>query len=362
MPRIAAINQDRGIAPHRNKGAAVHLVAMRDAFARQGCEVVAFDQPNNDALVSALSSGGAQQTFDLVYERYALGKDTGARFAQQAGIPLVLEVNTPLADEQERFRGTAETDAERTSDNFLFSQAYCVVAVSNAVAEYACSRGAHPDAVMVCPNGIDTRRFNLQVDGTAVRREHIPDGDFVIGFHGRLRPWHGFPQLVSAVSNLVAQGLPVHLLVVGEGEFDDLARLPKEHFTRIGWQPHVSMPNFVAAFDVLPLTYQPDVPCYFSPLKLMEAMACGVVPVVPDLNDLAQVIEHGRTGFVYRPGDTRGMENLLAKLILNRGKRISIGRQAGRIAMAYSWDGIAAAVLDRVSHDGEVRVLRSTGR
>ncbi len=358
MPTIAAINQDRGISPHRNKGAAVHLIAMRDAFTRLGCEVIAFDLPDDAALVSALSSGPVQCAFDLVYERYALGKATGARFAQESGIPLVVEINTPLADEQERFRGTAETDAQRESDNFLFRQANCVVAVSSAVAEYACARGAHPDAVIVCPNGIDTQHFNLQVDGGAVRREHVPDGAFVIGFHGRLRPWHGFEQLVSSVSNLLEQSLPVHLLVVGEGEFESLGQLPEKHFTRVGWQPHTSMPEFVAAFDALPLTYQPDVPCYFSPLKLMEAMACGVVPIVPDLGDLARVIDHGRTGYVYHPGDTSGMEDLLAQLILNPGKRISIGRRAGKIAMAYSWEDIAATVLDRVTQDSKARSRR----
>ncbi len=349
MLRIAAVNQDRGIAPHLNKGAAVHLVAMRDAFARLGCDVVAFDQPDGVALVAALSSRQVQQPFDLVYERYALGKATGARFAQVSDIPLVLEVNSPLAEEQARFRGKVETDADRENDNFVFRQASCVVAVSSIVAEYACVRGAHPDVVMVCPNGINTRSFNLQVDGSEARRELVPDGAFVIGFHGRLRPWHGFSQLVSAVSNLLAQGLPVHLLVVGEGKFKALDILPEKHFTRVGWQPHARMPEFVAAFDALPLTYQPDIPCYFSPLKLMEAMACGVVPIVPDLGDLARVVEHGKTGYVYRPGDASDMENLLGQLVRDPGQRNSIGRCASEAAKAFSWEGIAEKVLDRMS-------------
>lgn len=359
MTRIAAVNQDAGITPDRSKGAAVHLVAMRDAFARLGCDVVAFDQPDDAVLESALLSGRARRPFDLVYERYALGKATAARFAQESGIPLVLEVNALLADEQERFRGAAETDVDRECDEFLFRQADCVVAVSSAIAEYACTKGADPDAVMVCPNGIDTRRFNLQVDGGAVRSEHIPAGAFVIGFHGRLRAWHGFGHLVSAVSRLLAQDLPVHLLVVGEGESEALGRLPDKHFTRVGWQQHARMPGFVAAFDALPLTYQPDGPCYFSPLKLMEAMACGVVPVVPDLGDLARVVDHGRTGYLYRPGDTSGMADLLARLILDPGKRNSIGRRAAESATAYSWDGIAATVLDRVTRNGRVGNRRS---
>ncbi len=362
MPRVAAINQDRGITPDRNKGAAVHLVAMRHAFARLDCDVVAFDEPDDAALVSALSQASAQQPFDLVYERYALGKATGARFAKDSDIPFVLEINSPLAYEQQRFRHDAETPAQRGADSFLFKQADCVVAVSNAVADYANYRGARPDAVMVCPNGVDVQRFNLQVSGDAVRREYIPDGAFVIGFHGRLRPWHGFEQLVLTVSNLLLRELPVHLLVVGEGDFDSLAELPDEHFTRVEWQPHGRVPEFVAAFDALPLTYQPDAPFYFSPLKLMEAMACGAVPIVPDLGDLPHSIDHGKTGFVYRAGDSGALEELLATLVVNDDKRQAVGRRAGEFAMAHSWDSIAASVLQRVSNGRQTRSRGSAQR
>lgn len=362
MAKIAAINQDHGIAPSRNKGAAVHLVAMRNAFTRLGCDVVAFDEPDDAVLRSALSQGGASQPFDLVYERYALGSATGAEFARASGIPFVLEINAPLAEEQHRFRGKAETKSQRESDNFLFKQADCVVAVSSAVAEYACARGASPDAVIVCPNGVDAQRFNLRVDGAAVRREYVPDDAFVIGFHGRLRPWHGFERLVLVVSNLLARNLPVHLLVVGDGEFDALAELPDKHFTRVDWQPHAKVPQFVAAFDALALTYHADAPFYYSPLKLMEAMACGVVPLVPDLGDLSRLIAHGKNGYVYRAGDCNGLEKLLAELVVDHDKRHAIGRCAGEFAMAHSWNSIAANVLGRVCNDNQSRSHGSVRR
>lgn len=362
MAKIAAINQDRGIAPSRNKGAAVHLVAMRDAFSRLDCDVVAFDEPDDAALLSALSQGGATQPFDLVYERYALGSATGAQFARESGIPFVLEINSPLAEEQHRFRGKAETKSQRESDNFLFMQADCVVAVSSAVAEYACARGASPDAVMVCHNGVDAQRFNLQVDGGAVRREYVPDGAFVIGFHGRLRPWHGFEQLVLVVSNLLARDLPVHLLVVGDGDFDALAELPDKHVTRVDWQPHATVPEFVAAFDALALTYHAGAPFYYSPLKLMEAMACGVVPLVPDLGDLPRLIDNGKNGYVYRAGDCSGLEELLAELLVDDDKRQAIGRRAGEFAIAHSWDSIAENVLERVCNDSQIRSRGSVRR
>jgi len=348
MLNIAALNQDRGISPQRSKGAAVHLLAMREAFEELGSTVVALDFPDDKALNSALASHHQHRPFDLLYERYALGKSTGARFAHTMGIPLVLEVNAPLADEQQMYRGSSETSADREADEFAFQHAQCVIAVSEAVAKYACGRGAREDALMVCPNGIDTRRFNLQVDGAAVRGKYVPDGAFVLGFHGRQRPWHGFEHLVAACHSLLNREIPVHLLVVGEGEFSELATLPAHCHTRIGWQPHDAMPAFVAAFDALPLTYQPDVPCYFSPLKLMEAMACGVIPVVPGMGDLASVVEHGKTGLVYEPGNSNALVESLAGMAADPKLRKTMGRLAASKASEHSWKGIASAILQRV--------------
>ncbi len=347
MLRIAAVNQDRGISPKRNKGAAVHLVAMRDAFTQLGANVEALDIPDDNDVDKALLALHQRSPLDLVYERYALGKSTGARFAQQHNIPLVLEVNAPLADEQEMFRGAAETGLDKQNDNFAFKHATRVIAVSNQVAEYARKRGAHSAAVQVCPNGIDTQRFNLQADASEIRRK-LPADTFVLGFHGRERPWHGFDQLACACRNLHKLGLPVHLLVVGEGEFEALSHLPPESFTRIGWQPHEAMPKFVAAFDALPLTYQPGMPCYFSPLKLMEAMACGVVPVVPDLGDLPQTIQHDETGLVYRAGDNAGMESLLAGLVNDPDKTRRLAQRASEIASSHSWIAIAESIMANI--------------
>jgi len=167
----------------------------------------------------------------------------------------------------------------------------------------------------------------------------------VIGFHGRLRPWHGFEMLVDVCDRLLQHGRDIHLLVVGEGEFDALNRLPDDRYSRIEWQPHHEIPKYVAAFDVLPLTYQADMPCYFSPLKLMEAMACGVVPLVPDLGDLPTVVDHQRTGLVYRAGDGDQLFAQLDALIDDRILRTDIGSQAAALARQHSWTNIAALAL-----------------
>lgn len=348
---VVCLNQDAGIAPDRAKGAAVHLCAMRDAFESLGASVAAIDEPDDASALERLECAERKRPVALVYERYALGKSVGADFAAETGVPHVLEVNAPLANEASRWRGFEETEGDRLRERRVFSRAALVVAVSNPVAEYAVTRGARPERVQVWPNGVDARRFVPRSSDDALRRELVPGVKFVVGFHGRLRPWHGFELLVEAVAELAADQEPVHLLVVGEGDFEASleGRLDRRHWTAVGWQPHDQIPRYVAVFDALPLTYSANQPFYFSPLKMAEAMACGVVPVVPRLDALAEQVCEGREALVYAPGDVGELTAALRRLIDAPELRASLAHGARARALGMSWERIARNVMEVAS-------------
>ncbi len=343
---VLSVNQDAGIGPKRAKGAAVHLNAMREAFTSLGADCRGIDEPDDTRLIEILHAALDQGPVDMIYERYALGKSAAAHFAADYDIPLVLEVNAPLADEQRRWRGGSNEAEDTRHDAFAMGEACKVVAVSSDVARYAMERGAGVEQVEVFPNGIDVHRFNLSVRNESARDALIPAGRFVIGFHGRLRPWHGFEMLINVSLELLARGFDIHLLVVGEGDFDSLGRLPENRYTRVEWQAHENIPAYVAAFDVLPLTYQADMPCYFSPLKLMEAMACGVVPLVPDLGDLPNAVEHRKTGLVYKAGHDDQLLEQLEFLITDKEKLEYLAHNAALEASQHSWAHIADYALE----------------
>lgn len=346
-PVVLAVNQDAGINPGRAKGAAIHLNSMREAFTKLGAVCHGIDQPDDKRLSKALRAAVDQGPVDVIYERYALGKSAASRFADANRIPLILEVNAPLADEQRRWRGGGSNEAEDLrNDTFVMENACRIVAVSSDVARYSLERGARAEQLDVIPNGIDSERFNLSARNDSVRHFLIPPGRFVIGFHGRLRPWHGFDMLVDVSLGLLKEGSEVHLLVVGEGDFEELKQLPKDRYTRVEWQPHEEIPRYVAACDALPLTYQADMPCYFSPLKLTEAMACGVVPLVPDLGDLPGAVKHQETGLVYKAGDANELKKHLQSLIADQDLLQALGRRAAEEAGRNTWVAIASHVLE----------------
>lgn len=349
-PVVLSVNQDAGISPGRAKGAAVHLNAMREAFSKLGVDCRGIDEPDDTRLTEALLAEFDRGPLDMIYERYALGKSTASRFANMHQIPLVLEVNAPLADEQQRWRGGSNGLDDAHHDAFTMGSACKIIAVSSDVSRYAVERGARIDRLEVFPNGIDTERFNLAARNNSVRHLLIPPGRFVIGFHGRLRPWHGFEMLVKVSRELLLRGFDIHLLVVGEGDFDELGQLPDNRYTRVEWQPHKEIPRYVAACDVLPLTYQADMPCYFSPLKLSEAMACGVVPLVPNLGDLPDAVKHQETGLVYKAGDEEQLLAQLESLISDRELLENLGRRAAREASLHSWALIASHALEAAAN------------
>lgn len=345
--RVACVSQDPGVGPGRRKGAAVHLAAMRGAFRARGVEVHELDVPDDTALKRRLAELLDGAPPDLVYERHALGRTAACRFALRHGIPHVLEVNAPLVEEEERWRGPVG-EAARRAEAWLFGHAPHVFAVSSAVADYALAQGADPASVAVRTNRVDAGLFRPRRPADPQRRYLGAEERLVLGFHGRLRPWHGLERVAEAAGRALARGIDVHLLLVGEGDFEAAAgdRLPADRLTVLDWRPPEELAAWVAACDVLPLGYGPDSPCYFAPLKLAEAMAAGVVPVVPALGDLPELVPHGVRGLVYPAGDVDALAEHLEELGRSPELRARLGRAARRAAEELSWDSLAAEVLE----------------
>ena len=340
--RIAFVNQDRGIDPGRAKGAAVHLLALRSALRARGADVVAFDEHDDVALEAALAEASEHAPFDLVYERYALGKTTASAFAERQRVPFALEVNAPLLEESSRWRGYEAAPEDARAEELLFSRAARVFAVSTPIADYVRRRGARD--VAICPNGVDADVF-VPAQLSELRAELAPAGRTVIGFHGRLRPWHGLELLGEAAQMLLERGADLQVITLGAGDYEQtLAQfVPRDRHTHLAWVPHDDVARYVGCFDLLPLCYGSEV--YFSPLKLAEGMACGAVPVVPPCGDWMRFLRHEHNALVYRAGDAAALGDAIERLATTPLLRDELSRASVATARSMSWTAIADEVL-----------------
>ncbi|GAA0035509.1 MULTISPECIES: glycosyltransferase family 4 protein [Brevibacterium] len=370
--RIAYLLLDPGIGVFGTKGASVHVQEVIRTFRSLGHEVTVFctrtdtevpaDLADLDVVRLDLPAGldrGSREVellrvsdaladlvatqhpeTELVYERYSLFSTAGARISDRLDVPLLLEVNAPLIDEQRTHRGLVHDDHAAAATAVSFGRARRLVCVSDAVADWV--HREHPGLpdVTVVPNGVDTDRIVPGQGG---------DGPVRIGFVGTLKPWHGTDRLLSACAGLRG---PFALDIVGHGpEAETLAELAADlglgdRVTFHGALAPAEVPARLRAFDIAAAPY-PSGPNYFSPLKVYEYMAAGLPTVASAVGALPDLIDG--TGLLVPPDDTGALTAALQTLLDDPALRTRMGDTARAQAVAnHSWARRVRDILDPV--------------
>jgi glycosyltransferase involved in cell wall biosynthesis len=379
---IAYINLDAGVPAFGSKGASVHVQEMMRAFLKRGAQIDLFaarlgGEPPRDlagtrvhhlALPADADAAGRERNalaanarvgvelnllaeatgIDLVYERYSLWSFAALEFARDHGIPSVLEVNAPLIDEQAKHRALIDRAAAEEVTSRAFSAASVITVVSRQLAAIIERHPAARGKVRVTPNAVNPERF-AQSTAAVARSE----GDFVIGFLGTLKPWHGLETLISAFESIASQLPRAKLLIVGDGpERERLQQLLAsaglaERAIFAGAVTPERVPDFLASMDVAVAPYPPLEEFYFSPLKVFEYMAAGLPTVASNIGQVQDVIVHGKTGWLVPPGDARALELALMELAAGSAMRESLGAAArSEVFAKHTWDSVAARVLE----------------
>ena len=322
----------------------VEALLGRPTRLRQELRNLLYNQPLRARLERALVA----EPVDFIYERYALFGVAGLDAARAHGVPHVLEVNAPLAEEQERMRGLELKELARSSERRIWSSTDAVIVVSQRLAAAVAACGVPETRIHVLPNAVDPRQFTPGVTPDALPeqvRERVR-GRCVIGFVGSLKPWHGVETLFEAFATLLLRRFAVHLVVVGDGPGrESLERLAgerglAEHVTFAGAIAHADVPSWLSLMDIATAPYTPHPDFYFSPLKLFEYMAAGVPVVAGRIGQLDELLQHERNALLHAPGDAAAMAVALERLVRDPVLRRRIG-VAGRegIGEERTWRG-----------------------
>jgi glycosyltransferase involved in cell wall biosynthesis len=71
---------------------------------------------------------------------------------------------------------------------------------------------------------------------------------------------------------------------------------------------------------------------------VLEAMACGRAVVAPDAGGIPNLMSHGKTGFLFRPGDLPGAVELTRNLLADEGLRTRVGQAARSQIEECDWE------------------------
>ncbi|QRN97252.1 glycosyltransferase family 4 protein [Archangium violaceum] len=183
-------------------------------------------------------------------------------------------------------------------------------------------------------HGVDLGRFVPPADRAEAWRKLGLGGRYGVGVVGRVRPMKGQGDFVDALRPLLGdfpewKPVLVGLVKGGERAWAEKLRestggalvLAGEHRDVVPWYQGLSIlvhPSYSEAFSMV----------------LVEAMACGCCPVVTRLPHVPAVIEHGRTGFMYEPGDVATLRELLTQLMREPERVRQVGLNAAEEARA----------------------------
>lgn len=202
--------------------------------------------------------------------------------------------------------------------SFLARRADGVVSVSPEAAETL----GLPSTVIT--HGVDVARF-----ATAGPRQWSAlglGGEYGVGVIGRVRPDKGQGDFAEAVKPLLAQSPAWRAVLVGLVKPNDRA-----------WADQLGIHLAGEAEDVerwyrgLSIVVMPSHQESFGLVRI-EAMASGCCLVTTKLNALDRMIEHGKNGFVYAPGDVKALNEILAALLRDPARAHDVGAAGAELA------------------------------
>ncbi|HIE39258.1 MAG TPA: glycosyltransferase [Anaerolineae bacterium] len=194
----------------------------------------------------------------------------------------------------------------------MFRAPDLVISNSRFLREMLTTHGLHNPRFRQLRQGIDTERW-------VGDSEKEPSPYLRVGYIGQIARHKGVDLLVRAFRRLRAQGPPPRLLLYGNAEqFPAFTRRlhrlidGDRRITFAGTFPNERILEIHSGLDVLVV---PSVWYENSPNVILEAFAAGTPVIASDRGGLAELVQHGVNGLLFRMGDAGDLAVQLQRVV-----------------------------------------------
>ena len=287
---------------------------------------------------------------DLIYERYSLFTFAGVVAARVMRRPIALEVNSPIALEQNRDHQLRATRFALWLETAICNAATRVIVVSAPLRRILIDMGVSPSKIVVMHNGANLRHFERAESEASLRSSLNLEGKVVIGFAGWFKKWHGLEFLLEAFHRSGLEKRNAVLLLLGDGPaMPELRRMAEEfgiagavRFT--GPVFHRQIPEYLRLLDI---AVQPAANEYCCPMKILEYMAVRTAIVAPRQENIEELLVDGKNALLFAPGDMADFERQVSHLVDQPQTRARLAEAAYDTIFerGLTWRDNAARVL-----------------
>jgi D-inositol-3-phosphate glycosyltransferase len=301
--------------------------------------------------------------YDIIHSHYWMSGLAAESLSDAwGGIPIVHMFHT-LGEMKNR---VAQSDEERESSERIVGEKRVlaradriIVATLAELTQLRFLYKAGDRKLTIIPPGVDASHFYpIPSDEAKMVVGLKPDVRMIL-FVGRIEPLKGVDTLIRAMSCLKLNDpdVPVHLAIIG-GEPDasprqmsaEMARLQKlcdelsldQTVVFMGKRDQDKLPYYYSAAEVLVM------PSHYESFGMvaLEAMACGTPVIASEVGGLGFLVQNGETGYTIPNGDPDVLCEKLSMLLNDASLRQAMGQRAAQYAQSYTWDKIAAQIVN----------------
>ena len=284
------------------------------------------------------------------------------RAARKMGLPFVYEMRgmweeTAVANGRWMRNGPAYRRFQRYETKVL-RQADQVICISETLKKEAISRGVDANKISIVTNAVERGITNAINDSslyqTAIEQLDLNEESCVVGYIGSLREMEGVDRTAKVVAQLRQRGHNLRFFVLtgksGQSELQLLcSSLGIGNSTVvIGPVPHEEVAKFYSLIDIFVVS-RPNtrVTQLVTPLKPFEAMAMGKAVIASKLPALEEIIQHEKTGLLYKPDDLEDLTRSIEKCIEDPVLREQLGTNAHEWVMKNrTWDTVVKNTVE----------------
>ena len=270
------------------------------------------------------------------------------RVGRKLKLPVVYEIRA-LWEDAAASHGTWRSGAwlytlARHLETYVARRADALVTISLGLHNEFRSRGVRDENLFLVPNAVDVARFVPEEPADTRSR------DPVIGFIGSFYSYEGLDLLLEAAKRVAADRPGVRVLLVGGGPEENRLRElcasanMAAQATFKGWLPHDRIAEAYRAIDIFVYPRRRNrLTELVTPLKPLEAMAMAKVVLASDVGGHRELVEDGRTGFLFRADDVADLVARLNALLGARHIWPTVGAAARRfVERERTWETVAA--------------------
>ena len=282
--------------------------------------------------------------YDLIYSNYWMSGIVGELISEKLKIPHIITFHTMGLTKRAVNYLENESDFRIENELDLIKKSDAIVVPTQQEKENLILNYKSENNIYIVSPGVDLEKFKSKNKFESREKLGLSQTTKILLSVGRLEPIKGYDVLINALSFLnISDDFDVRLLIIGgdsksQNELERLNSLKLKHglsnqVNFLGAIDHDELPIYLSAADVfvMPSAYET-----FG-IAALEASACNLPVIAPQVGGLKSVVKHGQTGFLSVNKSPESLMHYLEILLKNKPLRELFGVNSRLHAMNYSW-------------------------